>query len=429
MQTEYILHLDADSFFASCEQAMHPDLEGRAVITGAERGIVSSASYEAKAQGVSRSIPLWEVKRIIPSAVIVASDYESYSIFSERMFSLIRAHIPIIEEYSIDEAFGLISFRAPIAQEHLIALARRIQSSIQAALGISVSIGIAKTKVLAKIGSKYKKPGGITIINDEAIFAILPRIKVNDLWGIGDATTRCLNKHGVSSAWDFYCMDAVAVEKCFTRPILDIWHELHSLSRFAVYPTSAHARQYSIQKVRTFSPPSRDQRYIFSQLVYNLENACIKARRYSLAAKRIGVYLRTKKYHVLKKEMPLQRPSAFPSDCIRLVSSLFDKLYDSQELYRSTGIVLGNLVDSTRVQLSLFEDAKNRDRTRSLFHAIDGLDRKFGKHTVFVGASLPVHRQGIHQGTRNVQSDRLTHRLNGETERQHLHFPFFFINI
>ena len=100
-----ILHLDADAFFASCEQAVHPELRGRPVITGKERGIVAAASYEAKAKGITRGVSLYDVKKICPDAVIVPSDYETYSLFSVRMFEILRRFSPDVEEYSIDEAF------------------------------------------------------------------------------------------------------------------------------------------------------------------------------------------------------------------------------------------------------------------------------------------------------------------------------------
>ncbi|HUW92625.1 MAG TPA: hypothetical protein VMV74_05640, partial [Bacteroidales bacterium] len=100
-----ILHLDADAFFASCEQAIHPELRGKPVITGKERGIVAAASYEAKARGVKRGMSLYEVKKVCPDIVILPSDYETYSLFSLRMFEILRRFSPDVEGYSIDEAF------------------------------------------------------------------------------------------------------------------------------------------------------------------------------------------------------------------------------------------------------------------------------------------------------------------------------------
>src|SRR3990170_3829768 len=100
-----IMHMDADAFFASCEQAVHPELKGRPVITGKERGIVAAASYEARAMGVKGGMRLFEAKKVCPDAVMLPSDYETYSLFSVRMFNILRRFSPDVEEYSIDEAF------------------------------------------------------------------------------------------------------------------------------------------------------------------------------------------------------------------------------------------------------------------------------------------------------------------------------------
>ena len=104
-----ILHMDADAFFASVEQALNPSLRGKPVVTGKERGIIACANYQAKALGIKRGTPLFQARRICPSLVILPSDYESYSLFSRRMFNILRRFTPTVEEYSIDEAFADIT--------------------------------------------------------------------------------------------------------------------------------------------------------------------------------------------------------------------------------------------------------------------------------------------------------------------------------
>src|SRR3990167_6570879 len=103
------MHIDADAFFASIEQAVHPELKGKPVITGVERGIVAAASYEAKAYGVKRGVTLSDVRKLCPDCVMLPSDYETYSLFSKRMFAIMREFTPVLEEYSIDEAFADLS--------------------------------------------------------------------------------------------------------------------------------------------------------------------------------------------------------------------------------------------------------------------------------------------------------------------------------
>src|SRR5512136_1016806 len=189
-----ILHLDADAFFASCEQAIHPELRGRPVITGRERGIVAAASYEAKARGVQRGVRLSEVKKLCPDAVILPSDYETYSLFSVRMFEILRRFSPDVEEYSIDEAFidltGLRrSFHGPYEM-----IARRMQETIEAEIDIPVSVGVSVSKVLAKIASKHGKPRGFTVIPGDEIHLYLENLPVEKVWGIGRNTTEFLRK-------------------------------------------------------------------------------------------------------------------------------------------------------------------------------------------------------------------------------------------
>ncbi|MBF0559158.1 MAG: DNA polymerase IV, partial [Nitrospirae bacterium] len=198
-----ILHIDADAFFASCEQAIHPELKGRPVITGKERGIVAAASYEAKARGVKRGMRLFEVKKVCPDVVILPSDYETYSLFSLRMFEILKRFSPDVEEYSIDEAFvDLTGLRRSFHGPYEI-IAGQMQRTVQTELGITVSVGVSLSKVLAKIGSKHRKPHGLTMIPGGDIHLYLDRLHVENVWGIGRNTAAFLGKFGITTALQF----------------------------------------------------------------------------------------------------------------------------------------------------------------------------------------------------------------------------------
>ena len=220
-----ILHLDADAFFASCEQAIHPELRGRPVITGKERGIVAAASYEAKAKGVQRGVRLSDVKKICPDAVILPSDYETYSLFSVRMFEILRRFSPDVEEYSIDEAFVDLTGLRRSFHGSYESIARAMQETIQKELGLSVSVGVSLSKVLAKIGSKHKKPHGITMIPGREIHLFLENLPVEKVWGIGPNTAAYLNKCGITTALQFARKDEEFVKKHLSKPYQEIWHE------------------------------------------------------------------------------------------------------------------------------------------------------------------------------------------------------------
>ncbi len=142
-----ILHIDGDAFFASCEQANNPALRGKPVITGKERGIVASMSYEAKAKGVKPAMRLFEVKKLCPDAILLPSDYETYSLLSKRLFSIVRRYTPEVEEYGIDECFADLTGLRRALRMNYIDIARRIKSDLDTELGFTFSVGLAPNKV------------------------------------------------------------------------------------------------------------------------------------------------------------------------------------------------------------------------------------------------------------------------------------------
>ena len=219
-----ILHVDADAFFASCEQSLHPELKGRPVITGKERGIVAAASYEAKDRGVKRGMRLFEVNKVCPDAVILPSDYESYGLFSMRMFEILRRFSPDVEEYSIDEAFVDLTGLRRSFHGSYGTIAERIQQTIQAELDLSVSVGVSLSKVLAKIGSKHNKPHGLTIIPGREIHTYLEKLPVESIWGIGKNTAAYLGKFGIRTALDFARKDEGFVKMHLSKPYQEIWN-------------------------------------------------------------------------------------------------------------------------------------------------------------------------------------------------------------
>src|SRR3990172_10186719 len=132
-----ILHIDGDAFFASCEQARDPALRGKPVITGKERGIVASMSYEAKARGVTRAMRLFEVKQLCPEAVILPSDYETYSLLSTRLFAIVRRYTPDVEEYGIDECFADLTGLRRLLRMSYIDMAEKIKHELDTDLGFT----------------------------------------------------------------------------------------------------------------------------------------------------------------------------------------------------------------------------------------------------------------------------------------------------
>lgn len=423
-----ILHLDADAFFASCEQALHPELKGRPVVTGKERGIVAAASYEAKARGVKRGVRLFEVKEICPDAVILPSDYETYGLFSVRMFGILRRFCPDVEEYSIDEAFvdltGLRrSFHGPYGL-----IAQKMQEAVETELGITVSVGVSLSKVLAKIASKHQKPHGLTLIPGREIHRYLADLPVGNVWGIGPNTAAYLKKLGVTTALEFARKDEGFVRKHFSKPYLEVWNELNGKSVYPVVRESKSDYQ-TIGKARTFTPATADEGFIFAQISKNLENACIKARRYKLAATGLVVFLRRQDFKDSGVEIKLSRPTAYPAELFGPAREGFQHLYEPKELYRQTGVVLVGLVPQGKIQYTLFDDILRIEKMERVYQVLDTLSRKFGKHTLMHGASLPTKLQALHEGERGDVPQRKTGLFKGENKRQRLGLPVLHMRV
>lgn len=386
-----ILHVDGDAFFASCEQAMHPELRGKPVVTGQERGIISSASYEAKAFGIKRGVPLWQVKALCPHAVIVSSDYHCYRAFSERMYEIIRRYTWKVEEYSIDEAFADIS-----GLEHLFGspetLGRRIKNEIESELGISVSVGVSVTKVLAKVGSKWNKPSGFTLIEPQLIEHFLSHLPLEKVWGIGRATARRCQEFGMTTALDFARQPFGLLRDRFPAPVQDLWRELNGEAALSLnpHPKTTYA---SISKMRTFHPPSSKRSVLLAQLMNNLENACAKARHYGLAAQGIAITLRRQDFRFVGDDVRLTRPSSFPIEMAQPIRKMFDQIFSPGVLYRATSVTLTGLLPADGCQISLFESPKRQEKVTRLYAAMDALAKRHGRGCLKSAGSLAAHEQ------------------------------------
>jgi DNA polymerase-4/DNA polymerase V len=419
-----IVHIDGDAFFASCEQSRRPKLQGRPVVTGKERGIAASMSYEAKARGVTRGMRIAEIRKICPEAVILPSDYETYSLLSKRFFAIVRRYTPDVEEYSIDECFAdLTGLRRPLRMSYL-KIAERMKKELDAELGFTFSVGLAPNKVVAKIASKWQKPSGLTAIPGRELHRFLAKLPVEKVWGIGPNTTAFLQKHGIRTALEFAQRQELWVKKFLSKPFFQIWQELNGQYVFEL-ALGEHETYYTIQKVKTFTPASRDRSFVFAQLAKNIENACIKARKYKLATQRVVIFLRTQEFQDFGLEVDLSGATQFPNDILRAVNQAFEELYSPATAYRATGVILCKLTEAYYGQLDLFGETIRMQRLSNLYESVDTLREKYGKHTVFLGASFLAHQSAQHDGERGHLPERRRDLLPGETTRKRLGIPMF----
>jgi nucleotidyltransferase/DNA polymerase involved in DNA repair len=423
-----IVHIDGDAFFASIEQSRDPKLKGKPVITGKERGIVSSMSYEAKARGITRAMRLFEVRKLCPDAIVLPSDYETYSLLSKRLFAIVRRFTPDVEEYGIDECFAdLTGLRRALGMKY-ITMAQKIKESLDAELGFTFSVGLAPNKVIAKLASKWKKPSGLTAIQARDIHLYLKDLDIEKVWGIGPQTSAYLRKFGIKTALHFARKAESWVRSVLTKPHVEIWQELNGncVLELATKEKTSYA---SIQKVKTFTPPSGDPAFVFSQLSKNIENATMKARRYNLAPRGFVIYLRTQDFRSEGIEIRLAHKTAIPNALISEARSAFERIFKPRTQYRSTGVVLLDLEDDATMQLDLFGSVAKTINMRRVYEGVDAVRRKYGKHTLFLGSSFQANKFGQHLGERGDIPKRKETLLKGETTRKRLGIPMFLADV
>jgi DNA polymerase IV len=416
-----ILHVDGDAFFTSVEQALHPAWKGVPLVTGKERGIIACASYEAKALGIKRGIRLHEAQRMCPELIVLPSDYETYSLFSKRMFCILRRFTPMVEESSIDEGFAdLTGLRRPHHTSYE-EIARRIKQTIQDELGLTVSAGLSLSKGLAKLASKFRKPSGFTAVAGYHIHLFLQRHALDDVWGFGPNTSSLLQKHGLRTALDFATRTEAWAGRLLGKVGREIWHELRGE---AVYPlvTEEKTDYATISKCKTFTAPSADRDFVYARLVRNVESACIKLRRHRLRARQLTVALRRRDFSQAGVEARLTRATSAAPEMLPLVHEMFERLYEPGTEYRTAIVVMAGLEEDRVEQGDLFEDRVRIDKMEQLARAVDVVAERFGKHKLSLGPALALGRHRVTE--RDAAPQRKQDLLPGETARQRIAIPW-----
>ncbi len=415
-----IVHLDCDAFFTSCESARDPKLKNLPIATGRERGIVSCPSYEAKALGVGRGMRLTEAKKICPELVILASDYELYSIYSGRIFSIIRRFTPDVEEYSIDEAFCDLTGLRRLYRASYPSIARKIKETISRELGITVSAGISISKILAKLASKANKPDGFTSVPGYRLHEFLKDMPLEKVCGFGPNSVALLNKNGVRTVLDYVERPREFARKVLGKTGEELWLELRGIPVYKIV-TVAKEKYLTISKTKTFSPPSGNKDFVKGQLLRNMESAFIKLRRHALAARGLTVYLRRADFSHSAAQGRLTRQSSSTLDFTALAVRIFEEIFENGVNYRSSGVILSEILDEGVDSHDLFEDPVKVEDLKNISIAVDKVNLCHGKHTLHIASSNIVKGNPSHP--RNRTSWRKESLLEGESFRQRLNIP------
>lgn len=418
-----IVHFDADSFFASVEQSLDYRLKGKVVVTGGERGAITSVSIEGKKLGFGRGMSLIEIRKACPDVVIVPGDYTAYSIYAKRMYHIAREFTPEVEEYSIDECFADITglrakYRMPYEKITLL-----MKERLETELGITFGVGLGPNKTVAKIASKYRKPSGFTAIPASAIHTFLEGLPIHSLWGVGFSTGLYLEKLGVKTALDFALKDdGWLKDHKISKPYRDIWLELRGH-----YVRSLHTGEDdlmgSILQSRTFTP-TKDRQAIFSALCKNVEGTCAKARRHGVKGRLCRFYLKTQEFRYEGKNLTMSIPLSDPREFIRLIAEHFNSVFVAGTEYRATGFGLYGITPEGAIMPDLFGDSARVEKEEALLEVVDRLNHKYGRNTLYLGASAQALSRESVAFDRRKMKKRSKLALDVDHRKKTLNIPY-----
>ncbi len=378
MNPRSILHLDLDAFFVAVERLDNPALIGVPVLVGGRpdsRGVVSSASYEARKFGVHSAMPTAQALRLCPQAVLVSGSRGRYDEMSRRVMALLGEYTPLLEPISIDEAFldvsGAEAHYGPPGQ-----LAHTIQDRVEAELGLSASLGVATNKLVAKIASDFRKPHGITVVPPGGEAAFLAPLPIRRLWGVGEVTGRELARLGLETIGDLAGVALEDLRARFGAHGEALWRAAHGIDES---PVVVEHEAKSLSREETFVQDTRDLELLRRELLRLSDAVASRLRRHKFVARTIAIKLRYSDFTTLTRQTTLDDPTDSGPIIYAQALALLEAAWDRRRAVRLVGVSGAGLEQPAR-QLRLFEQEDTRQA--QLDAALDRIRARYGESAI-----------------------------------------------
>jgi DNA polymerase IV len=391
MAQRFILHADMDAFYASIEQRDRPELRGRPVIVGANsaRGVVAAASYEARKFGVRSAMPGFRARALCPDGVFLPANIARYAEVSEQVHAVFREFTPEIEPIALDEAFLDIT-----ASERLFGgpreLASRLKQHVMARTELTISVGVAPNKLVAKIACTLGKPNGLRVVQPDEVRALLDPLPVRRLWGVGPVLGDKLARLGLKSFADIVAYDA----KQLTRELGDRASELQALAAgIDSRPVVSERAAKSIGEENTFETDTLDREKVSAVLTAHADEVARRLRRsgyvgHTVTLKiKLGAARRRREARVGDGDEPVyplltrSKTLRAPTDDGRKIREIALELWDAaaiKEPVRLLGVSVSQLSQSEQTQLELFAPRPAPE----LGPTLDAIRQRFGRDAI-----------------------------------------------
>jgi len=383
-----ILHVDMDAFFASVEQVLDPALKGKPVVVGGAidgRGVVSSASYEARKYGVRSAMPVGRARRLCPDAIFIRGSFDAYVEFSGRVRAVLDRFAPAVEAVSVDDFYlDLTGCRRLHGMP--IDAAGKIRAAVEAETGLSVSIGIAENKLTAKVASGFAKPAGIVEVWRGYEAAFLRPLPIRKLPGVGPRTAETLLQFNLTTIGALAGMPRDLLEQTFGSSGAYLWAAANGRDDSPVTPVSGPPK--SVGREHTFARDVDDRRKIRAMLFRLVERAGRQLRDESLAARRVTLKLRYADFETATAAASLADPADGDDVFYRAAVELADRLMAKRRLrVRLIGVALSRLIAGAPRQGDLFAGT-DIERRRRFYRGLDRLREKFGEGIARLGPGI-----------------------------------------
>jgi len=377
----YIGHVDADCFYVSAERVRLPHLQGLPVgVLGNHGACIIAKSYEMKAFGVTTGMPIWDAVPICPDGIYVKRDFNWYETLSRQLLALVKAISPLVEYYSVDEMF--FSVEHPTRQT-----ARGLQRRVLETIGVPVSVGIAPTKILAKLSSDTNKPFGCHVISDDdARRELLRGLPVTEVTGIARRSAAKLATHGITTCDQFVLADRRLIRKLLTKRGEDLWWELNGDPVIPISPS--RPRHKFIARGGSLGRATNDPQRLRAFVVRNIERLVEALNFYQLGCDQLTLDLSFKPSGrgVLRESL---LATAWRFEDLSLAAlRLLSRIWTDHQMVHYMHVIAGRLRDRRHAQQSLFPFGDEREETLDrLKHEVN---ESIGRFALRSGATLPL---------------------------------------
>jgi len=380
-----ILHVDMDAFFVSVELLARPELKGLPVVVGGQRdqrGVVSSASYEARRFGIHSAMPLRTAAKLCPQAIFLDGHHDLYGQWSDRVAAVLAKYSPVVEMASIDEAYLDLSGTERLHGPPLAA-ANNLLREITSTTGLPCSGGLAATRLVAKVASDQAKPRGLVWVPPGSEAAFLAPLSVRRIPGIGKVTEAALKRLGIETVAQLQGPALERLEETFGRWGTPLYRKARGVDSYEFF---VDAEPKSISHNQTFGEDTNDREQLQSTISYLCQKASKRLRDAALHARTVTLTLRFADFTTITRSQTLGEPSDLDAVFLKTIRDLFSRSWNGAAMLRLVGVALSSFSAGSG-QLDLLDPGR-REKLERLARTTDRLRDRFGFSKVQLGGSL-----------------------------------------